>query len=142
MEVQGEVQGDVRAERPHDAFAAWDRRRVEELAAGANGRVGTLLVSETDQVRVWHLHLAPGERLGFHRHVLDYLWTVLGDGRARSHYGDGSVRDVAYRAGDTRHFAFGAGESMVHDLENTGSSPLVFVTVEFKGGANPPLAVA
>ena len=126
-----------------DPYAAWhEDRRAEIRGELASGSVGTILVSETETCRVWHLTLAPGERLPFHRHVLDYFWTVLTDGRARSHYEDGEVRDVAYRAGDTKHFTFGAGEHMTHDLENTGSSPLVFVTVEFKGGANAPLAVA
>src|SRR5436190_7228167 len=34
-----------------------------------NGCVGSHLLSETDKVRVWTIHLRPGERLGFHRHV-------------------------------------------------------------------------
>ncbi len=123
-------------------LAEQDRARAVELASAAtNGRVGTTLVSETAEVRVWHLTLAPGQRLPFHRHVLDYFWTVLSDGRGRSHYGDGTVREVAYRAGDTRHFSFAGGEDMVHDLENTGPEPLAFVTVEFKNGKNPPLAL-
>jgi len=137
------MRAQITAEPTLDPCAGWDRGQIEELAASSsNGRVGTVLVSETDAVRVWHLVLQPGERIGFHRHVLDYFWTVLCDGRARSHYDDGSVREVAYRAGDTRHFAFGAGEHMTHDLENAGSGPLSFVTVEFKNGKNAPLALA
>ena len=111
----------------------------EVRLAASNGRVGTTLVSETPELRVWHLFLAPGERLPLHCHVLDYFWTVLGDGQGRSSFGDGTVRDVSYRAGDTRHLAFGPGEHMVHDLENTGTEPLTFVTVEFKQGCNAPL---
>ena len=123
-----------------DPHASWpEERRRELLAVPVSGRVGTVLVSETDRVRVWHLRLAPGERMGFHRHVLDYFWTVLSDGRARSHYADGDVREMEYRAGQTRHFAFGPGEHMTHDLENTGTTPLLFVTVEFKTGANAAL---
>lgn len=125
------------------AFALWDGDRIKEFTAMSfNGRVGSVLVSETDAVRVWHLKLAPGARIGFHRHVLDYFWTVLCGGQARSHYGDGSIRDVIYQAGDTRHFTFTAGEHMTHDLENTGSGPLIFVTVEYKHGYNAPLDIA
>jgi beta-alanine degradation protein BauB len=124
------------------AFANWPKERIDELRSQIpGGRVGQTLVSENDLVRVWHLTLGAGERIGFHRHVLDYFWTVLCDGTARSHYGDGSVRDAVYRQGDTRHFTFEAGEDMVHDLENTGSEPLVFVTVEFKQGKNDPLPI-
>ncbi len=123
-------------------FSGWTDERYRELLANQqNGRVGTILVSETDKVRVWHLSIAPGERLPFHRHVLDYFWTTLTAGRARSHYGDGRILEAVYVPGDTRHFSFGAGDSMIHDLENIGDQPLVFVTVEMKGGANPPLGI-
>ena len=53
----------------------WPRTIREEFEANQlNGRVGTRLLSETDRVRVWEIRLAPGERIGFHRHVLDYFW--------------------------------------------------------------------
>lgn len=121
----------------------WTRQLRDELRErGLSGRVGTVLVSETERVRVWHLTLKPGERLPFHRHVNDYFWTVLTDGRGRSRFEDGAVREMDYRAGDTRHFHFELGGSMLHDLENTGESELVFVTVEMLGGPNPPLVTA
>lgn len=121
-------------------FEHWSLDLIAELDANReNGRVGSQLVSETDDVRVWHLHLAPGVRFGFHTHVLDYFWTSLSDGKGRQHYGDGSVREVTYAAGDTKHSRYAAGERMHHDLENIGDTDLVFVTVEFKRSANAPL---
>lgn len=113
--------------------------REEFVAKRGNGRVGSSLVSQTDKVRVWHLTLQPGERIGFHTHVLDYFWTAMTAGRARSHYGDGGIREVSYAAGDTQHHEYGRGEFMIHDLENTGDTPLVFATVEFLETANEPL---
>jgi hypothetical protein len=127
---------------PSDALAAWPQWRRDELAANAaNPRVGTRLVSEDARVRVWLLELAAGERLPFHRHVLDYFWTVTSPrgGKGRSHYGDGRVQEVDYALGDTKHLRFAAGESMIHDLENIGTDTLSFVTVEFLDSANPPL---
>lgn len=123
-----------------DPYADWPATIRDELLHGPiSPAVGSDLVSETDTVRVWHLTLAPGERIGFHRHVLDYFWTVTSDGgRARSHYADGRTVDTQYSAGQTQHYAFGRGEEMVHDLANTGDAPLSFVTVEFKHCANPP----
>lgn len=124
------------------AIAAWPAEFREELQRNtANGCVGHELVSETDRVRVWLLRLGPGERIPFHRHVLDYFWTAVTGGRARSRYEDGSVAETVYRAGDTRHLHFGPGESMLHDLENLGDTDLVFTTVEFLDSANAPLAV-
>jgi hypothetical protein len=34
--------------------------------------------------RVWIIRLAPGERVGFHRHALDYFWTCVTGGFIRS----------------------------------------------------------
>jgi quercetin dioxygenase-like cupin family protein len=62
----------------------------------------TRLLSETDHVRVWEIRLAPGERIGFHRHVLDYFWTAVTPGRARSHPEDGTIVEAVYSAGETR----------------------------------------
>ncbi len=67
---------------------------------------------------------------------------MLTDGKARSHYGDGTTAETAYRAGDTRHMRFGTGEFMVHDLVNIGDTELVFTTVEFMDSANAPLPIA
>lgn len=100
--------------------------------AWSNDRIGTALVHEGGGLRVWHLHLAPGETLAPHCHDRPYLWTVLTDGTAVSRYGDGRVVDVVYRAGDTSHFHdLGKDKAFVHDLTNTGTSDLVFVTIEF-----------
>jgi beta-alanine degradation protein BauB len=98
-------------------------------------------LSETERVRVWEIRLAPGERIGFHRHVLDYFWTAVTPGRARSHTEDGSIVEAVYAAGDTRHFAYGTSEYKIHDLENIGDADLWFTTVEFIDSANEPLEI-
>src|SRR5260370_9127971 len=114
----------------------------EELEGNPlNGRVGTRLSSETDRVRVWEIRLAPGERIGFHRHMLDYFWTAVTPGRARSHTQDGSVIEATYAAGDTRHFVYVAGEYKLHDLENVGDTHLCFTTVAFLDSATEPLPI-
>lgn len=111
---------------------------AEFAAAGRNDRIGTVLVSETPTTRVWHMRLAPGERLPAHRHDRPYFWTILTDGIGRSRYGNGTVVDVTYRAGDTRHFPDLTPEKgFVHDLTNTGHTDLVFVTVEYNTNFGP-----
>jgi hypothetical protein len=104
-----------------------------------DGRVGTRLLSEDGRVRVWEIRLAPGERIGFHRHVLDYFWTAITPGRARSHQMDGSTIEAEYDIGETRHETYGSGEYKVHDLQNVGDTELIFTTVEFLNSANKPL---
>lgn len=113
--------------------------RAELRAAGNNGQVGSRIVSETEKVRVWLIEMQPGERLPFHTHVLNYFWTATSRGKARSRYADGTVAEVTYAIGDTKHFEFGPGEMMTHDLENIGDSVLSFTTVEFLDSPNAPL---
>jgi hypothetical protein len=80
-----------------------------------NGCVGNMLLSESERVRVWMIRLAPGQRFGFHRHVLDYFWTNMTGGRGRQY--------------------------KVHDLENIDDKEMVFMTIEFLNSANKPLAI-
>src|SRR3954471_6438031 len=111
---------------PSPMSAGWPSHLQSELQRNLfNPRVGTRLLSASDRVRVWEVRLRPGERLGFHRHVLDYFWTAVTPGRALSHQGDGSTVEATYAAGDTKHHVYGPGEHKIHDLENTGSSDLV-----------------
>lgn len=121
-------------------FAGWPAGLEAEMRANFNnGLVGTLLVSETDRVRVWHLALPAGARLAFHRHVNPYFWTSLTAGRARAYHSDGSVVEVDYYPGMTRHYHYDEGEFMLHTLENIGDTELRYTTVEFL--ENTPLPV-
>ena len=104
-----------------------------------NGCVGTRLLSETERVRVWEVRLQPGERIGFHRHVLDYFWTIVTAGRGRSRMQDGSTLERSYFAGETQHESYGPGESKMHDFENIGEGELVSTAVEFLDSANAAL---
>jgi quercetin dioxygenase-like cupin family protein len=117
------------------------RDEFEREAKNPNGCVGHKLISETDKVRVWRIHLRPGERVGFHRHVLNYFWSAATSGRGRQHFNDGETREYTYSAGETRHETYEPGEYKVHDLENIGDTDLIFVTVEFLESANKPLVV-
>jgi len=121
---------------PPAVAAEFERERQNN-----NGCVGTRLLSESKRVRVWIIRLAPGERIGFHRHVLDYFWTAVTGGRGRQHVHDGSTVEYTYQPGETRHETYGPGEFKVHDLENLGDKEMVFMTIEFIDSANKPLAL-
>jgi beta-alanine degradation protein BauB len=121
---------------PHAVAAEFDRERQAN-----NGCVGNMLISESDRVRIWMIRLAPGERFGFHRHVLDYFWTNVTGGRGRQHVHDGTTVEYTYQPGETRHETYKAGEFKVHDLENIGDKEMVFMTVEFLDSANKPLTI-
>ena len=126
-----------------DSKQTWPASVAQEFEKNQrNGCVGTRLLSETDRVRVWEIRLKPGERLGFHRHVLDYFWTAVTPGRARSHLQNGATVETTYYPGETQHSKYGRGEYKIHDLENTGDTELIFTTVEFLDSANEPLPIA
>ena len=123
-----------------DIGGDWPAPVRADFAANAhNPCVGTRLLSEDARVRVWEIRLQPGERIGFHRHVLDYFWTAVTPGRALSHQQDGRGVEAVYAAGDIKHHVYGPDEYKVHDLQNTGSTELIFTTVEFLQSANAPL---
>ena len=125
---------------PIVAGADWNSEICSEfLANEMNGRVGQDLLSENDQVRVWRISIAPGERVPFHRHVLNYFWVAITPGTSRSRSATGETDDMSYDAGTVRFYEFERGEFMLHDLENIGDTDLIFTTVEFKNSANDPL---
>jgi beta-alanine degradation protein BauB len=113
----------------------------ERENANKNPCVGNRLLSENDRVRIWMIRLAPGERFGFHRHVLDYFWTCVTGGRGLQHVKGGKTVEYTYQPGETRHESYGAGEDKVHDLTNIGDKEMIFMTVEFLDSANKPLAL-
>ena len=128
----------------HSDKSAWPpelQAEFEREAKNPNPCVGTTLVSESDRVRVWMITLAPGERIGFHRHVLDYFWTSVTGGRGRQHVHDGTTVEYTYQPGETRHETYGTGQFKVHDLENLGDSEMIFTTTEFLDSANKPLSI-
>ena len=121
---------------PADIAAEFEREKQSP-----NPCVGTELVSESDRVRDWVIRLRPGERIGFHRHVLDYFWTSVSGGRGRQHVHDGTTVEYTYAPGETRHEHYGAGQFKVHDLENLGDKEMVFMTIEFLNSANQPMSL-
>jgi quercetin dioxygenase-like cupin family protein len=123
----------------------WPAALKAEFAREAekpNGCVGSELLSETGKTRVWMIKLKPGERIGFHRHVLNYFWTSVNGGCGRQHLMDGTTVEYTYYPGETRHEEYGSGEYKVHDLENLGAEDMIFMTVEsIEGSANKPLPI-
>jgi hypothetical protein len=91
----------VRAEKKD--WPLWLAQEFRQERERPNACVGTELLSESDRVRVWMIRLKPGERIGFHRHVLDYFWSAVTPGRGRQHLQDGSTVEHSYQAGETRH---------------------------------------
>ena len=125
-----------RTEWPAEIKAEFERENKQP-----NGCVGSPLLSENERVRIWIIRLKPGERIGFHRHVLDYFWTSVNGGRGKQHLMDGTSVEYTYVPGETRHETYGAGQYKVHDLTNLGDKDMIFNTIEFLDSANKPLPI-
>ena len=72
--------------------------------------------------------------------MLDYFWTCVSGGDASAATATAAPTARRYEVAETRALSFGEGESMIHDLVNTGTADIVFTTVEFLDSANDAAA--
>jgi beta-alanine degradation protein BauB len=105
----------------------------------ALGGVGTKVVFENDQVRVWVLQLGPGERSAVHRHDLDHLLIqIRGDRIAVEPEPDAQGPHLDYMEapvipGMVVHIPRGGIETAV----NVGAEPYYEIIVELKETTAP-----
>jgi predicted metal-dependent enzyme (double-stranded beta helix superfamily) len=92
--------------------------------------VGTHLLFEDDEVRIWSIVLEPGQSAKMHTHRLDYAVVTVQPGRNRRGNGDGSVDIMENQRGAVRFDRVGAGQQ--HDLTNVGQTRYRNVIVELK----------
>ncbi len=91
--------------------------------------VGTKVIFEDDEIKVWNLVLDPGEALGTHTHGHDYFYYVVEGSELEIHREDGTVDTVAMAPGDVVSGKRGA----THDARNVGGARFRNVLVEIKG---------
>ena len=106
-----------RSEWPAEIKAEFERENKRD----PSGCVGSTLLSETERTRVWIIRLKPGERIGFHRHVLNYFWTSVNGGRGRQHLMDGTTVEYTYYPGETRHETYGPANSRCTTLRTSAT---------------------
>jgi quercetin dioxygenase-like cupin family protein len=98
-----------------------------------SSQVGSQLLFENDQVRVWDLRIEPGESSGVHRHTTDYLYVVIGDGTLQgADAQDNRSEAHAMHDGEVR-FNTVDGEA-IHQAFNAGDTPWRNIIVELKKG--------
>lgn len=98
------------------------------------GGVGTRVVFEDDQVRVWTLELAPGESSDPHRHELDHLLIqVQGDRVAVDPEPDTEGTHREYFEGEVvPGYVLHVERGGVETARNVGDEPYLEVIVELK----------
>ena len=98
------------------------------------GPVGTKVVFENEQVRVWVLKLAPGERSAVHQHDLDHLLIqIRGDRIAVEPEPDtlGPYRET-FEAAVIPGMVTLVPKGGIETAVNTGSEPYYEIIVELK----------
>ena len=84
------------------------------------------VVLENDEVRVLHIHYAPGEKSVMHSHP-DSVAVMLEDMRTKMTYPDGKNEEMSLRKGAAVFTRAG-----VHQPENIGTGPIDLIQVELK----------
>jgi beta-alanine degradation protein BauB len=97
-----------------------------EIAANP---IGTEIIYEDAQVRVWQIVLQPGEEAPFHTHMLDYTTVVIEGDEIERYHGDGTVDKLVVNPGAIMRWYHGP---LQHSLRNTGSRRFHNVVVEVK----------
>ena len=92
--------------------------------------VGSAILFEDDQVRVWEAEVAPGETLPIHVHDLDYVTVTLTEGDVEVYEADGTVRRGNRVPGDVQVTKVGCGQK--HVLKNVGTGPYCNRIIELK----------
>ena len=64
------------------------------------GPIGDKILFENDQVRVWSVNLAPGQRQSWHRHDLPYLIVPLTKGKNIMYFDDGREKETSEVVGE------------------------------------------
>jgi beta-alanine degradation protein BauB len=91
--------------------------------------IGTELIKEDENVRIWRIVLEPGEEAPWHTHHLDYTSIVLEGSLLERYNGDGTTDRYEVKPGDLMRLYEG---STRHALKNVGNSRFSNVIVEIK----------
>lgn len=96
-----------------------------------SAEVGTTLLFENDQVRVWDLRLGPGESTGLHCHTTDYFYLVIGDGALQGVDANGNKKPAREMKDGEVHFRQIESEE-IHEAINVGTTSWRNIVVELK----------
>ncbi len=104
----------------------------ERENARDNFNVGTRLLAESDDVRVWENILEPGERCFFHRHRCNYAWIIHEPARIRVRTLDGTEEVYDHYKGEITFIPVQEKDEVVHDVANVDERTFRATVIEFK----------
>ena len=117
---------------PVGNFDPWEQEKIDELLhQKITESLSNRLVFENESVKLWDLHLAPGERIPFRRHNTNYGWVCPTGGLVITRYGNGKIDMFKIDPGDTEYFE-NRGKNYINDLENIGEHSVYINILEYK----------
>jgi quercetin dioxygenase-like cupin family protein len=90
--------------------------------------VGTKVIFEDDEIKVWNLIIDPGEASGLHTHDHNYFYYVVEGATLEICREDGTLNTVTMQTGDV----VGGVEGSTHDAKNIDDKRFRNVLVEVK----------
>jgi quercetin dioxygenase-like cupin family protein len=106
------------------------RATTEPTRENPFGPIGTEVVFENDQVRVWDIQVAPGGKKAWHHNELDYVIINITGGKIELENVEGRTVVIDDKAGGV--IWRDTGER--HELGNLSGKPYQNVLVELKHG--------
>lgn len=91
-------------------------------------QIGTQMLFENEQIRVWNLLLEPGQSAGTHQHECPYVYVVINEGETLMRESDGNE----VRQSDARWQVVFHNAGLSHELINVGQTLYENVIIEFK----------
>ena len=117
---------------PVGNFDPWEQEKIDELLhQEITDALSEKLVFENESVKLWDLHLAPGDRIPFRKHNTNYVLACTTGGLALTRYGNGKIDMVKLNPGDSEYFE-NRGKNYVNDFENIGEHPIIINILEYK----------
>ena len=117
---------------------------AENVIEDGRQRVGTRVLLETDEIRVWEMVLEPGESSGLHSHANDYVFVYTTEDNALEVRVPGSApAPVRTEAGYTSFTRVGdaATPRLTHELVNVGDRRHCQILIELLGTGGEGKAV-
>ncbi|SDQ72198.1 hypothetical protein [Flagellimonas zhangzhouensis] len=117
---------------PVGNFDPWEQEKIDELMhQEISESLSDNLVFENEFVKLWDIHLLPGQRIPFRKQNRNYGWVCTTGGLVLTRYGNGKIDMVKLNPGDTQYFEY-KGKNYVNDLENIGEDTIVINILEYK----------
>lgn len=104
----------------------------ERENADGNFIIGTRLMCENEEVRVWETIVPAGERCRFHKHRTNYMWVIHEPARMRVRSLQGDTLLYDHVEGEVTFIQVEGEPDVIHDLANVDDHDFRATVIELK----------